>query len=647
MPASGNENKEGITDRITFYHGTGGDDANGGVLSNFRSHVKGPSVRRNSDGNSPAMKRESAYGYAGNGRCGGDLRAVGGGNESNLYYSVPGNERRMSVDNSLWSRGSTSSAVYKLRQSEDIMGSAGGGLAYPNSEESRRLFYGQNLGPLAPLSVNSMASSSCGSTENLHLTAESVNSLQRLHYSGAAGCRLSLDGGSTRRDSSVSLPSNGLVRDNSTATEGSKDSLVSFDSASTLTGGGQDRCSSDDSVIISRIRKSFEQKEEFLKRPNQPISWSISPGNQQQPSSPLISQHAVIAREFYARPQKFQRPLWPPQNPGSSSPILYRQQSPPRSSGSGRSNYSSSSSNTSNKPTHQNLQRVKSDIDSERDSLSSRSSGEERPCHQQSLSDPWDDNQSSIRGEFISGGPVSNVPTTVLSKSAFSQQHASPQFRPITPVLPSASTVTGNSSNGSTASVRHGSGGKPSFISTLTRIHENIPVSDPGSSVETYTSMINDATEEVFDASRGSSSLPSSLPSSPAMGVATADPGAQHPRSLLTPSEGTSNQNPSHIHPMLQLVSRRARQFETGRLDDEEGLPSDRTSLYRSELSRLSSKRSVPNVAVRKREFESRSTSGNASGGAKDGRRMNRESRSLENAGNGIQLCFFLQKLLF
>lgn len=646
MLASGNENEGGIMDHITFYHGAGGDDPNNGVSSNFRSHVKGPSVRRNSDGNSPAMKRESAYGYAGSGRCGGDLRAVGGGIESHLYYSVPGNERRMSVDNSVWSRGSTSSAMYKLRQSEDIMGSAGGGLAYPTSEGSRGLFCGRNLGPLAPLSDNSIASSSCGSTENVHLTAGSVNSLQRLHYTGAAGCRLSLDGGTSRRDSSVSLPSNGLVRDNSAATEGSKDSLVSFDSASTLTGGGQDRCSSDDSVIISRIRKSFEQKEEFLKRPNQPISWNISSGNQQQPSSPLISQHAVIAREFYARPQKFQRPLWPPQNPGSSSPILYHQQSPPRSSSSCRSNYSSSSSNTSNKPTHQNLQRVKSDIDSERDSLSSRSSGEERPCHQQSLSDPWDDNQSSIRGEFIYGGPVSNVPTTVLNKSAFSQ-HTSHQFRPITPVLPSASTGTGNSSNGSTASLRHGSGGKPSFVSTLTRIHENIPVSDSGTSVETYTSVINDATEEVFDARRGSSSLPSSLPSSPAMGAATADPGAQQARSLLIPGEGTSNQNPSHIHPMLQLVSRRARQFETGRLDDEEGPPSDRTSLYRSELSRLSSKRSVPNVAVRKREFESRSTSAGTSGGAKDGRRMNRESRSLENAGNGIKLFFSLQKLLF
>jgi len=644
VPASGNESQGGVVDRVTFYHGAGGDDANNGISSNFHSHVKGPSVRRSSNGNSASLKREGAYGYAGSGRCGGDLRAVGGGNESNLYYSVPGNERRMSLDNSVWSRGSMSSAMYKLRQSEDIMGSAGGGLAYPNSEGSRGLYCGQNVGSLAP-SDSSMLNSSCGSTENIHLTTGGVNSLQRLHYSGAAGCRYSLDGGPSRRDSSVSLPANGLVRDSSSATEGSKDSLVSFDSTSTLTGAGQDLCSSDDSVIISRIRKSFEQKEEFLKRPSQPISWNISSGNQQQPSSPLLSQHAVIAREFYARPQKFQRPLWPPQNPGSLSPLLYRQQSPPRSSSSGKSNFSSSSSsNTCNKPTHQNLQRVKSDIDSERDSLSSHSSGEERPRNQQPISDPWDNNQTTIRGEFIYGGPVSNVPTTVLTKSALSQ-HTSPQFRPVTPVLPSTSPVTGNTSNGSTASLRHGSGGKSSFISTLTRIHENIPVSDPRASGETYASVINDAAEGVIDASRGSSSLPSSLPSSPSMGAATGDPGAHQPRSLLTPSEG--NQNLSHVHPMIQLVSRRARQFETGRLDDEEGLLSDRTSLYRSELARLSSKRSVPNVAVRKREFESRSTSASTGGGAKDGRRLNRESRSLENAGNAVGLCFPCRSFCF
>jgi len=636
LPTSGNENHGGSVDRVTFYHGAGGEEANN-ELPNFHSHMKGPSVRRNSEGNSSAMNRESAYGYAGSGRGGSDFRGVGGGNESNLYYSVPGNERRVSADNSLWSRGPSSGAMYKLRQSEDVMGNAGGGLAYPDSEGSRGLFHGQNLGSVAPRSDNSMASSSYESTENVHLTSGSVNNLQRLHYSGTAGCRLSLDGGTTRRDSSVSLPSNDLVRDNYTASEGSKDSLVSFDSASTLTGGGQDRCSSDDSSIMSRIRKSFEQKEEFLKRPNQPISWNIASGNQQQQSPSLVSQHAIIAREFYARPQKFQRPLWPPQNPGSSSPIPYRQQSPPKSSSSGRSNYSSSS-NTSNKPTHQNLQRVKSDIDPERDSVSSRSSGEERSCHEQASSEPWDASRSSVRGEFIYGGPVSNVPTTALNKSAFSQ-HTSCQFRPIMPVSPNVN-ITGSSSNGSSGSHRHGSGGKASFVSTLTRIHENIPVSDPGTSGEPYTlSTFSDGAEEVIDAGGGSSSLPSSLPSSPATGATSADSGAQYPRSLSTPSEGVSNQNPSHMHPMLQLVSRRARQFETGRLDEEEGPPSDRTSLYRSELSRLSSKRSVPNVAVRKREFELRSTS--ASGGVKDSRRMNRESRSLESAGNGLDLCFY------
>lgn len=644
LPTSGNENHGGSVERVTFYHGAKGEDANN-ELSNFHSHTKGPSVRRNSEGNGLAVNRASTYGCAGNGQGGGDFCGVGGGNESNLYYSVPGKERRVSADNSVWSRGSGSGAMYKLRQSEDVMGSAGGGLAYPNSEGSGGLFHGQNLGSAAPLSDNSMASSSYGSTENVHLTAGSVNSLQRLHYSGTAGCRLSLDGGSSRRDSSVSLPSNGLVRDNYTASEGSKDSLVSFDSSSTLTGGGQDRCSSDDSLIMSRIRKSFEQKEEFLKRPNQPISWNIASGNQQQPSSPLISQHAIIAREFYARPQKFQRPLWPPQNPGSTSPTLYRQQSPSRISSSGRSNYSSS--NTTNKPTHQNLQRVKSDIDSERDSLSSRSS-EERSCHDQASLEPWDDNQSSVRGEFIYGGPVSNVPPTALNKSAYTQQTSS-QFRPIMPVSPSAS-LTGSSSNGGSGSHRHGSGGKASFVSTLTRIHENIPVSDPGASGEPCTSSaLNDGTEEMLDVGGGSSSLPSSLPSSPATGATAADSGTEYPRSSSSSSEGVSNQNPSHMHPMLQLVSRRARQFETGRLDEEEGLASDRTSLYRSELSRLSSKRSVPNVAVRKREFESRSTSTStsASGGAKDCRRMNRESRSLESAGNGLCLLFVCRNFHF
>ena len=86
-------------------------------------------------------------------------------------------------------------------------------------------------------------------------------------YSNASGCRLSLDGGTLdRRESS---------------------------SSSTLT---------DDSVIMSRIRKSCEQKEEFLRNT----------------ATPLYSQ--IIAREFYARPQKFQKQIWPPNSPPPPPP---------------------------------------------------------------------------------------------------------------------------------------------------------------------------------------------------------------------------------------------------------------------------------------------------------------------------------------
>ena len=51
---------------------------------------------------------------------------------------------------------------------------------------------------------------------------------------------------------------------------------------------------------MTRIKKSFEQKEEFLKRPMLP-SWVNSD-----------VQSPPIPKEFYAQPQKFSRPLWPP-----------------------------------------------------------------------------------------------------------------------------------------------------------------------------------------------------------------------------------------------------------------------------------------------------------------------------------------------
>ncbi|CAH2074480.1 unnamed protein product, partial [Iphiclides podalirius] len=97
-----------------------------------------------------------------------------------------------------------------------------------------------------------------------------------------------------RRESDTSLPSSAAE---------SKDSLGSFDSNSTLTGR-----EIDDSIILSRIRKSLEQKEAFLRRPSQPTGWVT-------PDAP----QPIKQREFYARPQKLQKPAWPP--PPSSPPL--------------------------------------------------------------------------------------------------------------------------------------------------------------------------------------------------------------------------------------------------------------------------------------------------------------------------------------
>lgn len=86
-----------------------------------------------------------------------------------------------------------------------------------------------------------------------------------------------------------------------------------------------------------------------------------------------------------------------------------------------------------------------------------------------------------------------------------------------------------------------------------------------------------------------------------------------------------------------QIVSKRTKQFESGRPvpEEEDGSLSDRTNFYRSELSRLSAKRVEPNVAVRKREFETLEIENNKDYRRdKDmGRRTQRESRSLDNSG--------------
>lgn len=68
-----------------------------------------------------------------------------------------------------------------------------------------------------------------------------------------------------------------------------------------------DSYGSEDSLIMSRLRKSFEQKEEFMKRmPQSPVAAQESP--------------AVVAaaREFYSRPQKMSASPWPPAVPATT-----------------------------------------------------------------------------------------------------------------------------------------------------------------------------------------------------------------------------------------------------------------------------------------------------------------------------------------
>ncbi|XP_018575341.1 rho GTPase-activating protein 21 isoform X4 [Anoplophora glabripennis] len=143
-----------------------------------------------------------------------------------------------------------------------------------------------------------------------YLPETSQNSdMPGLNYPNTANYRLSLDGG--RRESTGSL--------SSSLADGSKDSLASFGSSSTLT--GQEK----DDYIMSRFRKNVQQKEEFLKMPTN-------------------AEQAAIRREFYGRPKKLERQMWPPNEP-------IRQESPSRTT----------------KPTHQNFLRVKNDIDIERD----------------------------------------------------------------------------------------------------------------------------------------------------------------------------------------------------------------------------------------------------------------------------------------
>jgi len=346
-----------------------------------------------------------------------------------------------------------------------------------------------------------------GSGNTIDSETASYGSIDALRSSESS--RLSIE---SRRDSSPAA---------------SKESTSPYDSNSTLTGN---ECS-DDSVIMNRLRKSFEQKAEFLRRPSHPIGLSLDSSSSLLPN---FSQAAVIQREFYARPQKLQRQIWPP----GQNDQQQRQQSPTRRSSQERNVVTKTVTSLVNKPSNQSVQRIK-DVDS--------NSEYSKPRNDQQFGD----NQSITEDHCYS--------SSLLYDNDLAKEQ---QYRGTN---------------------------KGSFVSILSRIHENISTNQQQTSQETRN---------------GSSSLPSSPGPDKKAGSDVRFP---------VPPQG------------LQIVSRRAKQFESGRLLSDEDEPAgDRTNLYKSELSRLSNKRSVPNVAVRKREFESKAEN-------QDSRRLPaRETKSLD-----------------
>ncbi|XP_043265062.1 uncharacterized protein LOC122404847 isoform X2 [Colletes gigas] len=310
----------------------------------------------------------------------------------------------------------------------------------------------------------------------------------------------------------------------------------------------------DDSVIMTRLRKSFEQKEEFLRRPSHPIGWFLS---EERAESPVRGNDAaVIPREFYARPQKLQKQIWPPNEAKQD------QQCP-------RQLQDRSFSGKMDKfPSNRSEQRLKNDAadETENEYSNSRYNLSDEASNSHSL----DDAHSQTVADQLCCSPSAYDDRRDKETDRHQQQP------------------------------HRGAGGKSSFVGTLSRIHENI----------TSAAALLSSERQSQDSRNGASSLPSS-------------PG---------PDKKANDKFPA-LPQGLQIVSKRAKQFESGRLLSDDDEPTgDRTSLYKSELSRLSNKRSVPNVAVRKREFESKAE-------AQEPRRVPipaRETKSLDT-GNGLK----------
>ncbi|XP_035898199.1 uncharacterized protein LOC118505862 isoform X2 [Anopheles stephensi] len=239
-----------------------------------------------------------------------------------------------------------------------------------------------------------------------------------------------------------------------------------------------------DSVIMSRLRKSLEQKEEFLRRPPGAAQGALA-GGPMGPAQPtnngLPVGHDVQQREFYARPNRLQKSVWPPNAPaagGSAAMVGY----------------------------------------------------------------------AMPEGNKASTGGLASPPANIVTSS------------------PPSSTGTVSKPSSSIMLREH--------ASQLSAIREHFFTSGIGGSLQMPPK-----------------SAPASLAIAPVAITTTDGPSS--------PTGGaTVPLSPHSMH----AVSEKAKLFESGRPLSPEGI--DRMDLYKSELSRINTKQVVPNVAVRRKEFE-------------------------------------------
>lgn len=281
--------------------------------------------------------------------------------------------------------------------------------------------------------------------------------------------------------------------------------------------------------VINRIKKNVERKEEFLKRPNQPI-WLPA------------GKASTIFTDYHVSPQKFQRPLWPPPtaqtppSPGSITKALTclvggKQDKQEKSDDSNKSSGNSSTPSLYGSPLP--------------------ICGGQQEADKSKRSNEDSENQSPAQN-------ASMVPRSLVGNSV-------------------PKPYVGSTADTSQANARYGKG----FTTTLSRIQENIPIPEHGSN----SSLASRSGSKQGDGSQAGT---------PTGSERSLSSGVLRPVPLAWVGDNERIKQ-------LQIVSRRAKQFENSQLEKEAPAKS---AFHRFELSRLSQRSKIPNVAQRKQEFE-------------------------------------------